>query len=402
MKHLVLLPFAGLALMLTSPAQAQQRLTGRVLDAATGRPVPYASISVVSTRLGTTSNAEGEFDLRGVTLPGRLVVSELGHQRDTVALAAGAASQPLLVQLKAASVMLPEVQVGSYAAGLLAQAYRQLRRTNDQKTYCQAFYRQVSRLDKEVTEVQEMVWNAKTSSAGVEGTALAQARYARKNALISFKDFSFFTRDAGIFSPEKDSATSLSIISPQTARYYTLKVLGVTAGDGRELIEIGFTSKPEVNPHHYQGSILVDAGTHQVLRVRLQTPDFRSTSNNPTFRFREEVRTFELVFRPLANGTTCPDYFKIDYQGTLGRAVRGDVQLQASSVTYFYDAQAQPVAGVAYAPAQAGQSDLAAIKKTTYDPAFWRDNSVVKRTPLEEEVMKSFEQKGAFGTLLTP
>jgi hypothetical protein len=400
MKHLVVTAFA---LALSLPVCAQQRLAGKVVDATTGQPVPYASIGVLGTTRGTTSNAEGEFELREVALPGRLVVSELGHRRDTVAVTTAGASQPLQVRLQPASVQLPEVQVGSYLGELMTKAYRWLRRTNSQKTYAEAFYRQVSRLDGQVTEVQEMVWHAQTSSAGVEGTALAQARYARNNALINFKDFSFFTRDAGIFSPQRDSTTTTAVISPQTARFYTLKVLGATAGDdGQEFIEIGFASKPAVNPHHYQGSILLNSSTGQVLRLRLQTPDFHSNSNNPTFRFREEIRTFELVFKPLSNGSTRPDYFKIGYQGIMGRALRADVQLEASSVTYFYNPQPQPLAGIMYAPAQAGQPDIAAIKNTRYDPAFWRDNPVVKRTPLEEEIMKSFEQKGAFGTMLAP
>ena len=55
-----------------------------------------------------------------------------------------------------------------------------------------------------------------------------------------------------------------------------------------------------------------------------------------------------------------------------------------------------------YAPAKGGEVDLATIKKITYDPAFWQNNAVVKRTPIEEQVMKSFEQKGNFGTMLTP
>ena len=51
---------AGLLLAATiGPVAAQPRLTGKILDAATGQPVPYASISVLNTTAGTTSNAEG-------------------------------------------------------------------------------------------------------------------------------------------------------------------------------------------------------------------------------------------------------------------------------------------------------------------------------------------------------
>ena len=78
MKYHLLAAATGL-LMAFGPAATAHRLTGKVLDASTGQPVPYASISVLSSPLGTTSNAEDEFQLGGVALPDRLVVSELGQ-----------------------------------------------------------------------------------------------------------------------------------------------------------------------------------------------------------------------------------------------------------------------------------------------------------------------------------
>ena len=67
---------------------------------------------------------------------------------------------------------------------------------------------------------------------------------------------------------------------------------------------------------------------------------------------------------------------------------------------WWYRSWATPDAHVTYAPVKSGDVDLALIKQTTYDPALWQNNAVVKRTPLEDQVMKSFEQKGAFGTML--
>ena len=78
------------------------------------------------------------------------------------------------------------------------------------------------------------------------------------------------------------------------------------------------------------------------------------------------------------------------------------MSIVVSSSTYFYNSRPTPNASVTYAPTKGGEVDLATIKKITYVPAFWQNNAVVKRSPIEEQVMKSFEQKGAFGTMLTP
>ena len=120
------------SLLLTAvirPAAAQSRLTGKILDSTTSQPVPYASILVLNTTTGTTSNAEGEFELK-TSLPGRLVISELGHRRDTVAVAAATAAAPLVVRLTPTTVELPDVTTGTYTEELIKEAYRELRRTN--------------------------------------------------------------------------------------------------------------------------------------------------------------------------------------------------------------------------------------------------------------------------------
>lgn len=401
MKHQLATAFTAFFLALSLPVCAQQRLAGKVLDAATGQPVPYASIGVLGTPRGTTSNAEGEFELRGVALPGRLVVSELGHRRDTVAVAAAQASQPLQIRLAPASVMLPDVQVGNYAAELVARAYRELRRTNAQKTYSDAFYRQTTRIAGEVTEVQEMVWHAQTSNARIEGTALAQGRFAKKKALLAFKDLSTFPRRVTFFDPAADSLTDKSVISLRVTDIYRLSVLGVTQDGPAQLIEIGFVNKDPAG-RVPRGSVLINDATNQILRLRLETTALNIITNNPAFKMTNQLTRLEWVFRPRPGQATVLEQLRVNYVGTMDRLLKDDVAVTASSFIYFYDGRPTPAAAVTYAPPQVDISDLATIKKTTYDPAFWRDNPVVKRTPLEDEAMRAFEQKGAFGTMLTP
>ena len=381
------------------PATAQQRVSGKILDAATGQPIPYASISVLNTTTGTTSNDEGEFELRGIALPARLVLSELGHERDTVTVAT---ATPPPFRLRPASVMLPEVALGTYTEELIKKAYRQLQRNSRTKTYSQAFYRQITRLDKQPTEVQEMIWHAKTTSGGIESTNMAQGRFAARKALLHFNNFSVFTKTIGIFNPLADSMQRVGVVSLNVARDYNLKLLGASQNGTQNLVQIGFVSKPNFSPTPIRGTITIDETTNQVLHFRVESQSLiHVKSNNPTFKFKAESSVYEMSFQPSATGATL-DYIKATYQGTMGRLLKEDVNLQASSFTSFYAGQPLPTSGVKYESGSKTESDLAAIKQTTYDATAWQNNSAVKRTPLEEEVIKSFEQKGAFGTMLTP
>ena len=377
---------------------AQSRLTGKVLDAATGQPVAYASVSVMNSSQGTTSNAEGEFEIGGVVLPGKLVVSELGHQRDTVAVAT---AQALQIRLRPASVLLPEVQVGSYLGDLVAQAYRQMRKTNTQKMYGRAFYRQITRIADDATEVQEMVWDAATTNVGMDGSALVTGRFAKKKAQLSFNNFSILTKMVG-FNMKDDSLTQRGIVGLNTARCYTLSLVGVTQSGGQQLVEIGFESKPGLAPLTAKGTLVINETTRQVLHLRFETPQLISMkTNSPVIKLKEQRSVFEMDFQPAPNAALLT-YIKADYQGILAVPLQRNVAIHASSFTYFYNSRPTPDASVTYAPAKSSEVDLTAIKQTTYDPAFWQNNAVVKRTPLENQVMKSFEQKDAFGTILTP
>jgi len=390
---------ASLLLAAASLPAAAQRLTGKVLDAATGQPVPYASVSVLNSRLGTTSNAEGEFELAGAPLPGRLVVSELSHRRDTVAVAAAQAA--LQIRLQPSTVLLPEVRVGSYLGELIAQAYRQMRKTNDRKTYGQAFYRQVTRIAGDATEVQEMVWEAAANNAGMDGSALVTGRFAKKKAPLSFNNFSIFTKVVG-FNMKDDSLTQRGILGLNTARCYTLSLIGITQSGNQQLVEIGFESKPGLAPLTAKGTLVINEASRQVLHLRFETPNLVTVKTNiPLVKLKDQHSVFEMDFQPAPYAAVL-NYIKVDYQAFLVSPLQRNAAIQASSFTYFYDGRPTPNASVTYVPAKGGEVDLTSIKQTTYDPAFWRNNAVVKRTPLEEQVMKSFEQKGAFGTMLTP
>jgi hypothetical protein len=96
------------------------------------------------------------------------------------------------------------------------------------------------------------------------------------------------------------------------------------------------------------------------------------------------------------------EQLRVNYAGTVNRLIKSGRALAANSFIYFYKGQPTPLANAIYVPPQLSMSDLAAIKKTTYAPAFWQANPVVKRTPLEEEAMRAFERKGAFDTMLAP
>ena len=86
-------------------AAGAAQLRGVVLDQKTGRPVPYASVSMPAQGLGTVADGEGRFALRAA--PGAVQVSSVGYAETTVM----ATAAPLTVRLRAAAYELQSVEV---------------------------------------------------------------------------------------------------------------------------------------------------------------------------------------------------------------------------------------------------------------------------------------------------
>ncbi|GAB2709885.1 hypothetical protein GCM10011495_27510 [Hymenobacter frigidus] len=89
-------------------AAAGTTVRGVVLDKKTGRPVPYASVSVPGQGVGTVADGAGRFSLSGAGL-GVVQISSVGYA--TVSVRPDAGGAPLTVRLVPAAYELQSVQV---------------------------------------------------------------------------------------------------------------------------------------------------------------------------------------------------------------------------------------------------------------------------------------------------
>ncbi len=66
--------------LLASPSFAQIAVTGTVRDAKTGQPLPFVSVRVLNTAIGTVSGEDGTFRLTVATDSARIGVSRIGYK----------------------------------------------------------------------------------------------------------------------------------------------------------------------------------------------------------------------------------------------------------------------------------------------------------------------------------
>lgn len=69
----------ALVILLPSRAAAQETLKAQVYDSLGSEPVPFASVIVKGTKLGTTTSESGWFELKGITNKSVIVIASLGY-----------------------------------------------------------------------------------------------------------------------------------------------------------------------------------------------------------------------------------------------------------------------------------------------------------------------------------
>jgi hypothetical protein len=123
----------ALCLLLSTCASAQNFLTGRVIDSLTNEPIPFATVYLDGTSIGEITGDDGVFNLSGVRLPARLVVSHLAYKTVYLDPTAYGEMGDIIVGPSEAVIQGVEVTDGNLRGKTLAE-FTRLLLGNDQWT----------------------------------------------------------------------------------------------------------------------------------------------------------------------------------------------------------------------------------------------------------------------------
>ncbi|MFN3850349.1 MAG: DUF5686 family protein [Spirosomataceae bacterium] len=93
-------------------AQSPYVIRGKVIDAVTQDPIPFAAVSLKNTTFGTNTDFEGNFllQLKAITADS-LLITTMGYQPKTVFISKDSSSQNVFILLKPSEIVLQEVKV---------------------------------------------------------------------------------------------------------------------------------------------------------------------------------------------------------------------------------------------------------------------------------------------------
>lgn len=187
-KKVLSLLFVLFSLVLSGNAQENSRITikGKVTDASTGEPVPFANLGVMGTLAGVASDMEGEFEL---LLPESYAdktirVSVVGYSPYDMKVSEAAGKEGLKIALRPVTYTIQQVNVNAQSLvyrKMLKQAVENIGRNYFVKPYNYRGYFQYQIFNNDV----------QTSSKEAVVTVYDSKGYNRSNTETAFKELNY-------------------------------------------------------------------------------------------------------------------------------------------------------------------------------------------------------------------
>jgi thiol-disulfide isomerase/thioredoxin len=381
-----------LFLFLSSTALSQQLVEGTIVDKETGMPVPFASISLVGTTKGTSSNLNGQFSI-SVTTPVSLKVSCIGYE----SVVTTCETTSLRIELNPIITHLNEIVILNKpinARRILRKAFALIDRNYSDQPFLQNFfYRHYCKDDNvygRLVEASVDVWKSqgyrsmRKSAGDKEEIRVTQLRRSldKTNLAQGHEPISVGNiLQADIVSyqaPAKSEHFSFySDISNLKADFekYDFTCQAITSYDGVEVYKIDYSSKKD--------SALTSSGNYKQLTEIVGS--LFVTTDTYAFVKIEEVKTFDnssvtstAYYRKYSNWYY-PYHLIREGESKFSDKRTHETHIELMSV------EIKTGAGEKFIGKLPSTEDLLNIP---YDSVFWTSHTILKTTPLEDAIIQ--------------
>lgn len=382
-------------------------ISGKVIDAKSKDIIPFVNIALKEIYKGTSSNALGEFSFKVDSLPLVLVISHLSYESKEIEIFD---NSPLTIELSPGELLMDELVISGkgndkFAYDLIYKAYHKIRRQFKSDQYGNAFYRQISKNGDEYSELYEIFYDTKYSLNGVDDWAIQEGRYALKlstaDSFIYNKNFTLMVRLLTIVQPKTDDL--IMPVSLKVREQYDLHTERILSANNRKVAQIHFTKKEEVTIPAMEGEIFIDIDTHNVLKIV-------GTITNDKLKFislkgengswKNYKVTCEIAFKPIDDDKLAIDYIRLgqNFDYYFKGVFTNKVETRSFLMYYeYYTPPKRKKLGGRLLRFNRRDSDI--LDNIGYNQYFWDENIIVKRTPVESEIIASFEAERAFGSI---
>jgi TonB-dependent SusC/RagA subfamily outer membrane receptor len=378
------------------------KIQGKVIDSLTQEVVPYSSIQVQNSSVGTSSNELGEFEIVVSQLPVEITISHISYNTQTVTISES--TSDLVISLSPSINMLDEIVLStskegdSYAIRLAKKAYKKLKRSDANYRYGKAFYRQKSKNSTEYSEFSEIIYDVLYNSAGIVEWDILEGRYALKEQYINNKNFSTLSYTLKAIQPDTEDA--YFPLRKDFTSFYDVEVTEVFQQDKDQIAILEFTPKDiELSVPIFSGEAYINTKTGDLIKMTGFVQDDRlkiiilkdENASKKDYRL-----SYEMVYKKGNDKELLLDYINIQQEFDYYKDDQLETHISSTSnLTFFehYQPQYKKKLG---GKSRGGDSDWEQLNTIGYNKEFWENNPIVKRTPVEQEVIAAFEKKNSF------
>jgi len=379
-----------------------QQITGKVIDQKTGEPIPYCNISFESSSYGTASNELGEFVIEADSLPVTLIFSHVNYGQKVLELAE---ISDLTVSLVPFTTTLNEVivsasKIDQFAMKLAKSAIEKAQKASARDNYGRAFYRQKSKNGDSYSEFSEIFYDIRYNNVGIKDWNISEGRYALKEESVHNRNYTSFSR---ILKPLQPNTTELIFpLHPSFEVYYNPRVISMLQSGNSKIAVVHFKPIKNLKTPTFEGEVYIDTKTFDILKIKgeLSRDDLKLAKlNTKNSYWKDYTISYEIAYRRDDSSKTLLDYIKVDQAFDYYKDGNFQYHTTSTSNLIFYEHYTPTSRKKLGGRLSRTQSDWRKLDAIGYNERFWAENPIVKRTPVEEEVIGSFEKENAFSSI---
>ncbi len=379
----------------TSYAQSNITYKGIIVDADSNRPISNVSIYCNALKTGTITNELGEFEInlkeQSIT---NVLVSHVSYIPRLFKLTKGVNN---IIKIKHSDYSLPEVVVHNITAEeLVLRMNKKSSKDSSNFDYIKGFYQKLSKIDNEYSVIHEFFFDAKWNCYGVQKWNITNARYGSLDSLnFQFNNFALFVMNQiGYLNPKVQSNWLISPYSNNNiSHYYNFKILKyLNADNDNEIAVVSCTPKIKIKDKAYfKGNLFIKTKSLQLISIKGNIHNF--IHGKGSRKFKNEIIDVNMAFSSDSDHLIF-DHASIVYNVKLKITPVKTIKVSESAKVIFYQHGLKELSNLKNVVTK---NDTKTLKDIDYDPSFWQNNTIVLRTPVEKDLIKSFESKNQLG-----
>ncbi len=378
---------------------------GNISDLRTGKPLPFASIGVMNTYLGTISNEDGRFFLQiPDTLQQPILVSSFIGYRNQYTPVSMRSNEPVEIRMNKNVISLQEVIIRYQdPVGLLRNSLDRIGENYlDVPSGMQAYYREkVTKDDKYMLFSEAVVDIAKPPYKSSFAPERSRLLKGRKLTNIAQEDSVVFKISAGL-----NTMLQLDIIKhppgflvEDFAKAYDLHFSDVVSFKDRLVYVISFEQKEFIDETLFRGDIFIDRENLAIIAADFEYDPVKLGREEGMF---VEKKSRKVRIRPISAK------YHVEYRKSAGAyhlaQVQGEVKFKVRKKRQWIASRYQINLEMAVTKVDPGNpphirfgeqvkaSTIISDEVFEYDPAFWGSYNTISPEADLKEALKQIEK----------